>query len=186
VRGLVSGTCDGSRNDTFCPALPSKRCALAPSLATGVVLPAQAAPARHPKAAAGDCLACHRGETVLPNKHRATKGQKLEACEKYHERGTETALAGKVPGSHLHQLAASAACNVHGNVKKPTEVPHEWCMACHDTTRLAEKTANVKPKNPHNSTHYGKDADCNLRHHQHAKSENYCAQCHEKWELKVP
>jgi len=74
----------------------------------------------------------------------------------------------------------------HGNVKKPTEVAHEKCMSCHDTTKLAEKTASVKPKNPYNSPHYGKDADCNLCHHQHAKSENYCAQCHEKWEFKVP
>jgi hypothetical protein len=155
-------------------------------LAAGLFLPAEAAPTRDPKATAGDCVACHKGEKVLPDKHRATKGQKLEACEKCHERGTEDALAGKVPGSHLHQLSGVGCVQCHGNVKKPTEVAHEKCMSCHDTTKLAEKSASVKPKNPHNSPHYGKDADCNLCHHQHAKSENYCAQCHEKWEFKVP
>ena len=154
-------------------------------LAVSLALPAQGAPARDPKAAAGDCVACHKGEKVLPNKHRATKGQKLEACEKCHERGTETALAGKVPGSHLHQLSGVGCAQCHGNVKKPTEVAQEKCMSCHDTTKLAEKTASVKPANPHSSPHYGKDADCNLCHHQHAKSENYCAQCH-KFEFKVP
>ncbi|MBW2098891.1 MAG: cytochrome c3 family protein [Deltaproteobacteria bacterium] len=32
--------------------------------------------------------------------------------------------------------------------------------------------------NPHNSPHYGADLDCNFCHHQHSKSENFCAQCH--------
>ncbi len=44
------------------------------------------------------------------------------------------------------------------------------------SVRLAAKTANLKPKNPHDSPHYGK---------QHAKSENDCAQCH-KFGFKVP
>jgi uncharacterized paraquat-inducible protein A len=27
---------------------------------------------------------------------------------------------------------------------------------------------------------------CNLCHHQHEKSENYCAQCHSNFDFKVP
>lgn len=155
-------------------------------LAAGLVLPVQAAPSRDPKAAAGDCVACHKGEKVLRSGHPTTKGLKLEACGQCHPRGSDKSLVGKMPASHFHQLSGVGCAQCHGNVKKPTEVAHEKCMACHDTTKLAEKTANVKPKNPHNSPHYGKDADCNLCHHQHGKSENYCAQCHEKWEFKVP
>jgi hypothetical protein len=155
-------------------------------LAVGLALPAQGAPVRDPKAAPGDCAACHKGEKVLPSGHPATKGMKRQACAQCHAGGTDRTLVGKVPASHLHQLSGVGCVQCHGNVKKPTEVAHEKCMACHDTTKLAEKTASVKPKNPHNSPHYGKDADCNLCHHQHAKSENYCAQCHEKWEFKVP
>lgn len=50
---------------------------------------------------------------------------------------------------------------------------------------LTASTAGVKPTNPHNSPHYGKHADCNLCHHQHEKSENYCTQCH-KFDFKLP
>ncbi|HSD42833.1 MAG TPA: cytochrome c3 family protein [Burkholderiales bacterium] len=52
--------------------------------------------------------------------------------------------------------------------------------------RPVGERGSAELKNPHNSPHYGRDADCNLCHHQHAKSENYCAQYHEKWAFKVP
>jgi hypothetical protein len=51
--------------------------------------------------------------------------------------------------------------------------------------KVSAATASVKPTNPHNSPHYGKNADCNLCHHQHEKSENYCTQCH-KFDFKLP
>jgi hypothetical protein len=51
--------------------------------------------------------------------------------------------------------------------------------------KVSEKTSKMKPTNPHNSPHYGKKADCNLCHHQHEASENYCSTCH-KFEFKVP
>jgi len=51
-------------------------------------------------------------------------------------------------------------------------------------TKLQQE-AGVKPSNPHTSPHYGMSLDCNLCHHQHAKSENYCSQCH-KFDFKVP
>lgn len=146
---------------------------------------AAAAPLRNPKAAPGDCVACHKQSKVLPARHSATKGVKPQACAECHDPGTDDALAGKVPGSHFHQLGGVGCPQCHGNATKPTEVAAEKCMSCHDTAKLAEKTQDVKPKNPHLSPHYGKDADCNLCHHQHAKSENYCVQCH-KFEFKVP
>jgi hypothetical protein len=44
---------------------------------------------------------------------------------------------------------------------------------------------NTKPTNPHTSPHYGTDLDCNLCHHQHAASEDYCAYCHD-YDFKTP
>ena len=154
-------------------------------LAFSVALSAVAAPARNAKAKPGDCVACHKAEKVLPAGHPATMGLKFDGCAQCHVPNTDRALAGKLSASHLHQLKGVVCTQCHGNAKKPTEVAHEKCIACHDTTKLVETTVNVRPKNPHISPHYGKDADCNLCHHQHGKSENYCAQCH-KFEFTVP
>jgi hypothetical protein len=85
----------------------------------------------------------------------------------------------------LHQLRGVGCTQCHGSAKKQVEVASDRCIACHDTTRLVQATAQTKPKNPHDSPHYGKDADCNLCHRQHRRSENYCAQCH-KFEFAVP
>ena len=61
------------------------------------------------------------------------------------------------------------------------------CLTCHgDTKAIAQRTANVKPTNPHNSRHYGTEADCNSCHHQHTKSESLCADCHPSFKFKVP
>ncbi|PKN18722.1 MAG: flavodoxin [Deltaproteobacteria bacterium HGW-Deltaproteobacteria-6] len=100
--------------------------------------------------------------------------------------GKAGTLKGKVPGSHLHALKGVQCAQCHGKVKKPAPVEMAKCLACHGATaKLAEKTAKVKPSNPHESPHYGTDADCNLCHHQHARSENLCAQCH-KFDFIVP
>jgi len=58
-------------------------------------------------------------------------------------------------------------------------------MGCHDTEAISAATEKMTPANPHNSPHYGKQSDCNLCHHQHEKSENYCARCH-KFDFNVP
>lgn len=158
---------------------------LALVLAASIAESTMAAPARNSKAKPGDCIACHKSEKVLPAGHPATKELKFDGCAQCHAPKTEKALSGKLPASHLHQLKGVGCTQCHGNTKKPTDVAFEKCIACHDTTKLVETTGAVKPKNPHFSSHYGKDADCNLCHHQHSKSENYCAQCH-KFEFKVP
>ncbi len=107
------------------------------------------------------------------------------ACLQCHTPKTDKALAGKLTGSHLHRLNGVGCVECHGAVAKPKEVAFEKCTSCHATAALAERTATVKPANPHKSPHYGTNADCNLCHHQHEKSENYCLQCHQ-FDFHVP
>jgi hypothetical protein len=132
----------------------------------------------------GDCAVCHKTEKVLPEKHANTKAMNWEACKACHKENLS--LTGKLPGSHHHQLAGLNCVKCHGKTKTPEALTMEQCVACHGSTaKLAEKTKDVKPTNPHTSPHYGTELDCNLCHHQHAKSENYCAQCH-KFDFKIP
>lgn len=137
---------------------------------------------------AGDCMACHKDKKVLPGGHVPTKDMPYDGCLTCHIPGEGKAgtLKTKVPGSHLHALKGIKCEQCHGTAKKKEAVEMAKCVTCHGATaKLAEKTANVKPHNPHQSPHYGTDADCNLCHHQHAKSENLCAQCH-KFDYVVP
>ena len=86
----------------------------------------------------------------------------------------------------LHAARGVKCAGCHENTKKPQPVAMEKCLSCHgDTKALAAKTANVKPRNPHESRHYGTEADCNLCHHQHRKSENFCLDCHNRFDFKV-
>lgn len=133
----------------------------------------------------GECAACHGQDKVLPEKHADTKEMNREACKACHTKDAMN-LTGKMPGSHVHQLAGINCEKCHGKTKKPEALTMEQCVACHGSTaKLAEKTKDIKPSNPHTSPHYGTELDCNLCHHQHAKSENYCAQCH-KFDYKIP
>lgn len=144
-----------------------------------------AAPKVNPKAKAGDCAACHKKAQVLPASHPDTKTINWQGCKACH-REAEISLIGKVPGSHIHQWSGVTCAGCHGKAKKKEALKMEKCVSCHgNTDRLAEKTAGVKPENPHTSPHYGTSLDCNLCHHQHAKSENYCFQCH-NFNFKVP
>ena len=90
---------------------------------------------------------------------------------------------GMLSGVHIQKGVGCAGC--HANPKAPEPVQAVTCMGCHDVEAVAAKSASVKPTNPHTSPHYGKKADCNLCHHQHEVSENYCSTCH-KFEFKVP
>jgi hypothetical protein len=86
-----------------------------------------------------------------------------------------------------HAAAGIKCAGCHGNAKKPQAVQMEQCLTCHgDTAKLAAKTAGAKPLNPHESRHYGTDADCNICHHQHRKSENFCLDCHPRFGFTVP
>lgn len=83
--------------------------------------------------------------------------------------------------------AKGVACQAcHANPRKPAPVAMDKCVTCHEPKALAQKTAAVKPTNPHESRHFGLEADCNSCHHQHKPSESLCADCHPSFKFKVP
>ncbi|QEM69775.1 hypothetical protein FO488_17500 [Geobacter sp. FeAm09] len=149
-------------------------------------LTAHAAPKRLASAKPANCASCHGKEAVLPAGHPSTAGMTLASCRECHAKGGASSLAGKLPLGHIHQLSGVTCVKCHGKTKKPQPVDMAQCVACHgDTDKLAEKTAGVKPQNPHKSPHYGTTLDCNNCHHQHEKAENFCLQCH-KFDFVVP
>jgi len=136
--------------------------------------------------APGNCIACHKETRVLPETHPATVAMNGKDCQTCHQEGGKMSLRGKIPGSHRHQLTGLSCRSCHAAGQEMQAVGMEKCVTCHgDPATLAAKTAQVKPTNPHTSPHYGTDLDCNLCHHQHAKSENYCLQCH-SFPFRVP
>lgn len=152
-----------------------------------LALPAAAAPLRDAAAKGNDCAACHKAEAKpLPAKHKNTLAMKWADCLECHEKRTEDTLVTKLPGSHAHQLAGVGCVDCHGKTDKPVPVEMDKCLTCHKSgDKVAALTAKLKPQNPHLSAHYGSELDCNLCHHQHQKSENYCAECH-AWKFQVP
>lgn len=154
---------------------------LVASLVTGSF----AAPKKVSTAKPGDCAVCHAGEKVLPPDHTDTKQMNRAGCLPCHQKTDKGSLLAKMPGSHTHNLAGVTCEKCHGKVQKQKAVEMEKCITCHNPAKLVEKTAKVKPENPHTSPHYGDSLDCNLCHHQHGKSENYCNQCH-KLDFVVP
>ncbi len=132
----------------------------------------------------GDCLTCHNGEEVLPDGHPLTRDMDMPACRGCHEY-RKKGLRGKIPLGHIHWLNGVYCEDCHGNSKNGGPVKKEICLECHGgDDEVANATKELDP-DPHNSPHYGKDLDCDLCHHQHSKSENFCSQCHE-WALLVP
>lgn len=85
---------------------------------------------------------------------------------------------------HADNDVTCADC--HGDTNQREAVTMVKCLECHDTTELAEKTAAGMPTNPHQNRHYGTEASCNLCHHQHKKSENFCLPCHGRYNFVVP
>lgn len=76
-------------------------------------------------------------------------------------------------------------CSICHGLNKD-EIPSiDQCSLCHNTKQLVAKTRHVKPKNPHISPHYDDKLDCVNCHYGHAKSENFCLQCH-NFPFKVP
>lgn len=131
---------------------------------------------------AGDCAACHGPARLLPKDHPATKGQAMKDCDKCHDGKKASRLWGKLPLSHLHQLQEVSCGDCHGSGQaQPLEM--DKCLECHQSGEEVAKLTvpqNKVQHNPHESPHYGTELDCVLCHHAHAKSENYCAQCHDE------
>ena len=84
-----------------------------------------------------------------------------------------------------HQTKDMTCGSCHQESPPQTAVPMAACLKCHGPyEKLADKTKNVKPNNPH-ASHNG-DVACESCHHGHKTPENYCAQCHPTFEFKVP
>ena len=101
-------------------------------------------------------------------------------------------LRGMVPAEAFSSLEKMAAPSFAAEEKKALKPPKadkapkaakplspDECLSCHGCRNdIAGRTDHLE-LNPHNSPHYGMDLDCELCHHLHQKSEDYCAQCHD-------
>lgn len=150
--------------------------ALLVSLVSGTLL---AEPKKVSTAKPGDCATCHESKKVLPQSHGDTKDMNYGGCIPCHPKTGNGTLRTKMPGSHTHNLAGVTCEKCHGKAEKQEAPEMKQCLTCHNPEKLVEKTAKIKPENPHTSPHYGSSLDCNLCHLQHGKSENYCNQCHQ-------
>lgn len=130
----------------------------------------------------GDCQACHK-QAVLPEGHAETKEMKTAQCMTCHKEDSP-GLFSRLPLSHRHLTDGISCGDCHGNADPPVFVDKNTCMQCHSPEALVEATSNTHPANPHDS-HYGPELDCDLCHHVHVPSENFCNQCHE-FEFIVP
>jgi hypothetical protein len=99
----------------------------------------------------------------------------------------DTRPAGSVPPllANVHASKGVQCATCH-ETPTPQAVGQAKCLACHSDKALAVKTANVKPTNPHDSRHFGTEADCNSCHHQHKASQNLCLDCHPRFTFRVP
>ena len=138
-----------------------------------------------PTAKGTDCAACHGSANPLPANHPDVVGKTLTDCVACHTAGGPSDLRGQLPLFHAHLLSGLTCKSCHNDPAKAEAPDVSTCTKCHDPEKVSAATANVKPRNPHNSPHYGTGADCNLCHHQHEKSENFCATCHQ-FKFKVP
>ena len=85
-----------------------------------------------------------------------------------------------------HKTLGVSCADCHGKAKKPTFVEADKCLACHGPAAgLVQKTAAVKPENPHASPHWGTQIECSVCHRQHEKRVDWCAHCH-NYGFKVP
>ena len=145
-------------------------------------------PQRAENAVPGDCAACHGQRKVLPPAHVKTDEMDWAQCKDCHNaeagKGEQPAILwGTLPLGHIHLLSAITCTVCHGPARpaQPPESPK--CLSCHPDYKNAALQANKTLTNPHDS-HMG-DLDCELCHHQHSKSDNFCSQCH-WWKYLVP
>lgn len=133
----------------------------------------------------GDCKACHQALEMLPPSHVETADMGISECRECHQE-PDLGLRTKLPLDHTHLLGGVGCRDCHRPEGEDFEVVMTGqCLECHGSfDEVASMTAHMDP-DPHNSPHYGKEMDCDLCHHQHKSSENFCSQCH-GWELKVP
>lgn len=136
-----------------------------------------AEPERLANVRGGDCAACHKADNKLPSSHTDTKGINLKQCLGCHGQD-DPKLTNTLPLSHTHLLGGVSCAACHGDASPPKLVETGQCISCHNLEELVAATKDVLGTNPHFS-HYGPELDCDLCHHAHAESENFCNQCHE-------
>ncbi len=85
-----------------------------------------------------------------------------------------------------HANAGIKCASCHGKTETREAVTMMKCVQCHNTKKLAEKTKNVQPTNPHKNHHFDTELDCASCHNVHEKSENYCGSCHLRFDFIVP
>ncbi|MGL4448912.1 MAG: cytochrome c3 family protein [Shewanella sp.] len=85
--------------------------------------------------------------------------------------------------THMDKGLKCTSCH-QGDTREA--VPMLKCVKCHNTTKLAAKTEDFKPTNPHNNRHFSTETDCAKCHHVHQKSENYCQGCHLTFDFVTP
>jgi len=127
-----------------------------------------------PSIEGGNCQGCHVKEQILPAEHPDTNEQSLSDCRGCHD----TDLRGKMSLSHVHNLAEVNCADCHGSKEIACPPDKSQCFDCHGTPQEIAKQTSELEINPHNSPHYGQDLDCDLCHHLHKKSENFCNECH--------
>lgn len=128
----------------------------------------------------GDCATCHGDVQVLPEGHPSTAGMGLETCVACHAPGTPLALLSAIPLDHHHLLSGVTCQTCHGSTEAAAPISTSQCLSCHGPLEeLADRTAEVRPANPHSTPHGPTFVECDLCHKVHRESENFCAQCHD-------
>lgn len=143
----------------------------------GVGIAPAAEPQRLSTAQGGECAACHGAESKIPTGHVDIKDMDLKQCLGCHGKD-DPSLANTLPLNHSHLLGGVSCAACHGDADPPEFVDTDQCLSCHKAEGLVAATKDVEEANPHNS-HYGPELDCDVCHHAHAESENFCNQCHE-------
>ena len=154
-------------------------------LCCGVTSSAWAGPARNATVAPGDCAGCHIGDTVLPAAHSSTKDMDADGCGTCHGLKEKT-LRGRMPLAHAHMLNGLSCGDCHDRgAPSGAFSGMKKCLSCHEGGKEVAARTGGKDPNPHDSDHYGTDMDCEVCHHMHRQSENFCMQCHD-FEWIVP
>ncbi len=135
----------------------------------------------------GDCIICHGDQKVLPAAHVKTDGMTYKRCLGCHQKTGEAkkpgTLRGKMTSGHMHQLSGISCSDCHGKERPATSPEGQKCLDCHADYKTNLVLTDKALPSPHQS-HMG-ELDCLLCHHVHARSENFCAQCHH-WKYSVP
>ena len=120
----------------------------------------------------------HTAQVKLPSDYAVEIERiELKQCLECHWKD-ESKLTDVLSLSHSHLLAGTSCVACHGEADPPEFVGTDQCLLCHKAEDLVAATKDVEEANPHNS-HYGPELDCDVCHHAHSASENFCNQCHE-------